>query len=276
MKNVILRSLSGIIYMCVIIGAIFAGSWWFLFLIALLAVTGLAEFRRMHQQNTYAVGLLDVLGAITIVSTMYAASVLGNIQSGDTLTMLLGPFAVYLTTRFIAELYLRNDNPFLSIATSAAVMMYVVVPLAMMSPLYFVVGDKFLVLCIFIMIWINDTGAFVCGSLLGRHHLFPRISPKKTWEGFVGGMLFTVGAAIVMQSCFEGSLGNISIPAATLLGAVVSVAATLGDLVESMLKRTAGVKDSGHIIPGHGGILDRIDSLLLVVPATLIFYLLAA
>ncbi len=276
MKNVILRSLSGIIYMCVIIGAIFAGSWWFLFLIALLAVTGLAEFRRMQQQNTYTVGLLDVLGAITIVSTMYAASVLENMQSGDMLTMLLGPFAVYLAARFIAELYLRNDNPFLSIATSAAVMMYVVVPLAMMSPLYFIVGNKILVLCIFIMIWINDTGAFVCGSLLGRHHLFPRISPKKTWEGFVGGMLFTVGAAIVMQTCFEGSLGNISISSAALLGAVVSVAATLGDLVESMLKRTAGVKDSGHIIPGHGGILDRIDSLLLVVPATLIFYLLAA
>ncbi len=276
MKNVILRSLSGIIYMCVIIGAIFAGSWWFLFLIALLAVTGLAEFRRMQQQNTYTVGLLDVLGAITIVSTMYAASVLENMQSGDMLTMLLGPFAVYLAARFIAELYLRNDNPFLSIATSAAVMMYVVVPLAMMSPLYFIVGNKILVLCIFIMIWINDTGAFVCGSLLGRHHLFPRISPKKTWEGFVGGMLFTVGAAIVMQTCFEGSLGNISISSAALLGAVVSVAATLGDLVESMLKRTAGVKDSGHIIPGHGGILDRIDSLLLVVPATLIFYLLSA
>ncbi len=276
MKNVVLRSFSGIIYMAVIVGAIIAGSWWFLFLIALFAVTAVVEFRRMEHQNSLAAAILDVLGAITIVSTIYACCVLREMNMQETMVMLFGPYAVYMTARTIAELYLRNPNPFESLAVSAATQLYIVLPLALMSVLYFVLGSKWLVLCVFIMIWINDTGAYVVGSMLGRHHLFPRISPKKTWEGFAGGMAFTIGAAVVMQSCFDGLLGNISLIEALILGAVISAASTFGDLAESQLKRTAGIKDSGHIIPGHGGILDRIDSLLLVVPVTVLFYILIA
>lgn len=276
MKNVILRSFSGIIYMAIIVSAIIAGSWWFLFLIAIFAVTAVAEFRRMEHQNSLAAGILDVLGAITIVSTIYACCVLGEMTMQETMVMLFCPYAVYMTARTIAELYLRNPNPFQSLAVSAATHLYIVLPLALMSVLYFVLGSKWLVLGIFIMIWINDTGAYVVGSTLGRHHLFPRISPKKTWEGFAGGVAFTIGAAAVMQLCFEGMLGNITLTEALILGAVISAASTFGDLAESQLKRTAGIKDSGHIIPGHGGILDRIDSLLLVVPVTMIFYLLIA
>lgn len=276
MKNVVLRSFSGIIYMAVIVGAIIAGSWWFLFLIALFAVTAVVEFRRMEHQNSLAAAILDVLGAITIVSTIYACCVLREMNMQETMIMLFGPYAVYMTARTIAELYLRNPNPFESLAVSAATQLYIVLPLALMSVLYFVLGSKWLVLCVFIMIWINDTGAYVVGSMLGRHHLFPRISPKKTWEGFAGGMAFTIGAAAVMQSCFDGLLGNISLIEALILGAVISAASTFGDLAESQLKRTAGIKDSGHIIPGHGGILDRIDSLLLVVPVTVLFYILIA
>lgn len=276
MKNVVLRSFSGIIYMAVIVGAIIAGSWWFLFLIALFAVTAVVEFRRMEHQNSLAAAILDVLGAITIVSTIYACCVLREMNMQETMVMLFGPYAVYMTARTIAELYLRNPNPFESLAVSAATQLYIVLPLALMSVLYFVLGSKWLVLCVFIMIWINDTGAYVVGSMLGRHHLFPRISPKKTWEGFAGGMAFTISAAVVMQSCFDGLLGNISLIEALILGAVISAASTFGDLAESQLKRTAGIKDSGHIIPGHGGILDRIDSLLLVVPVTVLFYILIA
>ena len=130
------------------------------------------------------------------------------------------------------------------------------------------------------MIWLNDTGAFCVGSLIGRRRLFERISPKKSWEGFYGGLLFSIIAGIVAGSPLladhcTASLHNANFTAVSLgiLGLLVSIMSTWGDLVESMIKRTLGIKDSGHLLPGHGGILDRIDSLLFVAPATLLFLL---
>ncbi|MDE6280052.1 MAG: phosphatidate cytidylyltransferase, partial [Paramuribaculum sp.] len=114
-----------------------------------------------------------------------------------------------------------------------------------------------------IMLWLNDTGAYCVGSLMGRHRLCERLSPKKSWEGFWGGMFFTaVGAVLLMPWYMPGTPWIFG--AGT--GIIISIAATWGDLVESMLKRSQGVKDAGNILPGHGGILDRIDSLLLAAP----------
>ena len=123
----------------------------------------------------------------------------------------------------------------------------------------------------FIMIWLNDTGAFCVGSMIGKHKLFPRISPNKSWEGFFGGVVFAIASAFVFKYGFPQYFDNISIGGLCGLGVVVSAFATWGDLVESLIKRTLGVKDSGTLLPGHGGILDRIDSLLLVVPASLLY-----
>ena len=121
------------------------------------------------------------------------------------------------------------------------------------------------------MIWCNDTGAYVIGSKFGQHgryRLFPRISPKKSWEGFIGGIFFSVVAAVLMSLFMDNML---SMPLMIGLGFLVSIFATWGDLAESLVKRTVGVKDSGKFMPGHGGILDRIDSLLLVIPAMLCY-----
>ena len=131
-----------------------------------------------------------------------------------------------------------------------------------------------LLLGVFMFIWLYDTGAYCVGMLLGRHRLFERISPKKSWEGVIGGIAACVAGAYATNYWFDEFF---QVPEFSIwlgLSVVVAVFATFGDLVESLIKRTVGVKDSGHILPGHGGILDRIDSLLLVVPAVLIYLLL--
>ena len=134
-------------------------------------------------------------------------------------------------------------------------------------------GDwgKWAVLAIFVAIWINDTGAYCVGCTLGKHRLCERLSPKKSWEGFWGGFAFAIGWGIACYYLFPQV--GLNIYQWILFGAISSIFATWGDLFESMLKRNAGVKDSGNIIPGHGGILDRIDSLLLVSPVIMLFLL---
>ncbi len=120
---------------------------------------------------------------------------------------------------------------------------------------------------LFILIWTNDTGAYLTGSLLGRHKLFERVSPKKSWEGSVGGAVFTLAAGLLFWR-FSGVGGAAQWIGLSLL---TVVAGTYGDLLESLLKRSAGVKDSGKILPGHGGILDRFDSILLAAPVALAY-----
>lgn len=149
--------------------------------------------------------------------------------------------------------------------------MYIALPVGIMSMFYTFPDGKFLLLAMFIMIWLNDTGAFCVGSLFGKHRLFPRISPKKSWEGFAGGVIFAIASAFMFKYAFPQYFESVSLAGLCGLGAVVGAFATWGDLVESLIKRTLGVKDSGTILPGHGGILDRIDSLLLVVPASVLY-----
>ena len=119
------------------------------------------------------------------------------------------------------------------------------------------------VVLLFVVTWANDTLAYFAGRFLGKHQLAPRISPKKTWEGFWGGAAGSVGGALVVKALF---LPHLSIPAAVLVGAGAAFLGPLGDLCESMLKRAAGVKDSGKLLPGHGGLLDRIDAVLFTAP----------
>jgi phosphatidate cytidylyltransferase len=118
----------------------------------------------------------------------------------------------------------------------------------------------------FALIWVNDTGAYCVGSTMGKHRLCERLSPKKSWEGFWGGMAFCVIASVIYALIM-----NYNVLASVAFGIIVSLFATFGDLFESLLKRSAGVKDSGKLIPGHGGVLDRIDSLLFVAPAAAIY-----
>jgi phosphatidate cytidylyltransferase len=122
---------------------------------------------------------------------------------------------------------------------------------------------------LFILIWSSDTFAYISGMLFGKHKMVPKISPKKTWEGFAGGVILTLILSFFIEKYFPELRGNWLI-----VGFLVSVFAPIGDLTESQLKRTFGAKDSGNIIPGHGGILDRLDSFLICVPAVYLYFLL--
>ena len=166
--------------------------------------------------------------------------------------------------------------------------MYVALPLSLINVLAFPANTSGMVtfctllpLSVFVFLWVNDSGAYCVGSLLGRHKLFPRISPGKSWEGSIGGALFVIAAAwgigwfenslVTTEATSEGVAPLLSIPEWIGLGLVVVIFGTWGDLVESLFKRTLGIKDSGSILPGHGGMLDRFDSSLLAIPAAVVY-----
>jgi len=173
---------------------------------------------------------------------------------------------------FVFELYRNKENPFLNIGTTLMSIVYAVVPVAFLNYIYFY-GAPFtgppyqFILAFFVLIWINDSMAFVVGVLLGKHKLFPRISPKKSWEGFFGGLVFTALAGYGFFMFFD------SLVLWQWLGyaLLITIFATFGDLIESMLKRDFEVKDSGNILPGHGGMLDRFDGVLLASPGTFLY-----
>jgi phosphatidate cytidylyltransferase len=154
--------------------------------------------------------------------------------------------------------------------------MYIALPFSLINVLAFtstpdgrVMFNTILPLSVFIFLWTNDTGAYCVGSLLGRHKLFPRISPGKSWEGSVGGALFVLAAAWAISYFLDGAI--LTTIQWLGLGLVVAVFGTWGDLVESLFKRTLGIKDSGNILPGHGGMLDRFDSSLIAIPAAVVY-----
>ncbi|MDE7110081.1 MAG: phosphatidate cytidylyltransferase, partial [Muribaculaceae bacterium] len=168
------------------------------------------------------------------------------------------------------DLYIKSPTPLANMAKSMMSQLYIALPLGIMSTMGQWWGTH-LILAIFCMIWLNDTGAFIVGSLLGKHRLFERISPKKSWEGFFGGLCFNLIAGALFSNLWADFFGLYGLWQWLVMGVVVTLFATWGDLVESLIKRTLHIKDSGNLIPGHGGILDRIDSLLFVMPAVFIY-----
>ena len=187
--------------------------------------------------------------------------------------MWLLPIAAYLLLRCIVQLYRPKQNALHSLERSFMAIGYVALPVSLLNCIMSITAPR-LLLGVFIFIWLYDAGAYCVGMLLGRHRLFERISPKKSWEGVIGGSVACIAGAYATFYWFDEFFQVPDLSTWIGLSVVVAVFATFGDLVESLIKRSVGVKDSGHIIPGHGGVLDRIDSLLLVAPAVLIYLML--
>lgn len=271
MKNVIVRSISGAIYVALLVGAVLAGGVPLLVLALLFALLATNEFIAMTSgggKPHRVCNLIDYVVNLAIVSGCFFtfAPLHGPAR------LLFGIAAIAIIARMIAQLYAIGGNAITALSSSIMSYLYIGAALSAIFPIYYWLGSKHLVLALLIFIWVNDTGAFCVGSMIGKHRLFERISPKKSWEGFFGGMFFCVAAAIVMHFCFPQYYGSgTTLGTMCRLGILVSIFATFGDLIESLIKRTAGVKDSGNLIPGHGGLLDRIDSLLLVMPTALIY-----
>lgn len=272
MNNVIVRTLSGIIYIAAIVLAVLNPQPWFYVLTLVLTILGMTEFSRMSFNLDQAKRPLwgrvaAILGALCIWGTGPA------LAQDATMSILLALGAVMMFMFILCAAVLTPGAGIKGTALTVLSVLYIAVPLGMLN--YILSFDNAAslrwVLFMFVLIWINDTGAFCVGSLWGKRRLCERLSPKKSWEGFFGGLGFCLLAGAGYAMWLDPRCPMIAV---LVYSALVSVASTIGDLFESMLKRQAGVKDSGNIIPGHGGILDRIDSLLFVAPLTMVFLIL--
>ncbi len=274
MNNFITRTLSAIVYAGVVVGSILVqpacfGGHMLLFGIVFMLVSTLAvrEFHRL-------VGGLDVkIQSYAMMANALLFCTLYFFFYGDLVwRWLLFAYVAVLLLTMIVHLFREKVNAVESWGNLCAGQLMIALPFALMSGVVFY--HKWLMLALFILIWVNDSGAYIVGSLMskrkgGNHKMFPRVSPAKSWEGLIGGFVFDLIAGYVFfRVGWTASLGLTAYPLldSLLFALVVGVFGTLGDLMESLMKRTVGVKDSGRFMPGHGGVLDRFDSLLLAVP----------
>lgn len=270
MKNLIVRTISGAVYVSLITASIIAGAPWFFALLCLFGVLAVVEVDKMASSKPGILATtLDIAVTLLIIIMGFCMDCPNSLYAYIPFLFILAFGLGFL--RLIWALWDKRDGAFRRIAGSMLAIVYIGLPMMSFSMVYF--HSQWLVLGLFVLIWFNDTGAYVFGSWLGKHKLFERLSPKKSWEGFFGGMLSCIGMGIGCYYISNALPGGLHWPLWLwpVYAVVVCVFATLGDLFESLLKRSSGIKDSGNIIPGHGGILDRIDSMLFVVPATVVF-----
>jgi phosphatidate cytidylyltransferase len=254
MNNFWQRTLTGALFLVVMIGGIVWNYWSFCALFFIISILGLNEFYGLIKQANVSpqkwTGM--ALGVFIFLMTVFES----NLGEYLVLTLTM-PFVAAV---FFAELYRNQQTPFQNIGMTILGVIYVVLPFALWVRFSSVYGySSHIVLGFFIMLWTNDTGAYLSGMAIGKHKLWERISPKKTWEGFFGGLVLSMVAGYILSHFYN----DISTVLWIVLGFTIGVFGTLGDLVKSMLKRSINVKDSGNILPGHGGILDRFDGVLL-------------
>ena len=247
----------------------------FLIVFAIFSILGVNEFHSLVARSCSGSGMkpavryTDIAGALSMFVALFFDY---YFRSNDHIWLAVA--LLYFVVRLTMQLYVKSENPIRDMALSILGIVYVALPITLLNVIYFDYSPKIL-LAAFIFIWINDTGAYCVGSTLGKHRLFERVSPKKSWEGFWGGMAFCVVTSYLLYTCNEFFNGpNLWVWIG--FGLIVSIFATWGDLCESLIKRTLKVKDSGTLLPGHGGILDRIDSLLMVSPSILIYFMIIA
>jgi phosphatidate cytidylyltransferase len=239
----------------------------FLFAGVFAAITGLQIFE-FYTLTGYKSKLWGRISGIAAGMYLFPSVLLyaGNYCS----KAIFFPYVLMIAVLFVAELYQKEQNPVRQWGILSAAQIYCAVSLSFLGFIPFIESQQYhplLLLAIFTFIWLNDTGAYLTGSLWGKHRLFERISPLKSWEGFFGGY----AAVLIASQIFAKYFTILTWYEWLLFATVTAVAATLGDLTESLLKRTCGAKDSGNILPGHGGMLDRFDSVILVSPAVYIF-----
>ena len=242
------------------LGSILLGKFTFLALFAAITVAGVHEYLKLvaadgvTPQKWYA---MFFSAALFLVSWLNA--------SGAISAKWFWIFLPLYFISFVSELFRKIDKPFNGLAHTNLSLAYVALPFSLTNFLVFTPESHFapwILIGLFFLVWTNDTGAYLVGSAIGRTKLFERISPKKTWEGSIGGAALALGVASILSIYVK----EISLTSWLILALIVSTIGTYGDLVESMLKRSLGIKDSGNLLPGHGGILDRFDALILAIP----------
>ncbi len=282
MKNLITRTIFGILFVVVMVGGMVWRPDTFILLFAVITGMTVWEFTSLLNQRKD----IQVNRFISTVAAVYLhlATAAWCVGMADGFIAYV-PYVITMVYLLVSELYLKQPNPIANWACTMLAQMYIAMPFAMVNILAFRINNTgepaynwMLPLSIFIFLWTNDTGAYCTGSLFGKHKLFPRVSPGKSWEGSIGGAILVVAAAAAIAWFDNVEVADKDMPPALLstavwigLGLVVVVFGTWGDLVESLFKRTLGIKDSGNILPGHGGMLDRFDSSLLAIPMAVVY-----
>lgn len=269
MNELIKRTLSGAVYVGIVVGTLCVSPQpGFNVLVAILAFLALREYHTLMQSRPSTLYMGATAGMIlTIISALLA----GNNLLGACWAIVA--YSAIILCLLINELFNKESNPIQNWGTLLSGQIMIGLPFALMNAVC--MRSQWLMLALFVVIWVNDSGAYCVGSLLakrkgGNHKMFPRVSPGKSWEGLIGGMIMAVVAGIVF-SCYVEEWSTIEWAGIALM---ISIAGTLGDLMESLFKRTLGIKDSGKFMPGHGGVLDRFDSILLATPVIFLILLL--
>lgn len=280
MKNFIVRACTGLAYAVLLVGCVVYSPVSAYVFFGLVTVACLMEFGAVVNNHAEASlpRPINALGGFLLVSAVWLMATGGN--GAGKMAAAWGALMLYILVR---ELYVRADNSLRNWALCFASQCYIAIPFSLIpllsiyySPSSDTLSYQWIYpLALFIFLWCNDTGAYLFGCTLSRYlswKLFPRISPKKSWVGSIGGGLLTLAASAVIWHFYP------QMPLWRWMGfaLVVVVFGTWGDLVESLLKRQLGIKDSGRMLPGHGGFLDRFDSALLSIPAVVIYMILSA
>lgn len=271
-NNFIQRTITGVLFVAILVGCILFGAISFGILFVIISALTIYEFGQLV--NKHAEGV-SVNKTITMLGGAYLFLAIMGFCLNITTSIVFIPYVLLLLYLMISELYLKKENPVLNWAYSMLSQLYIGLPFALLSVLALnnnpqnssVNYNSILPLSIFIFLWLSDTGAYCVGSLIGKHRLFERISPKKSWEGSIGGGVVAIGASFILAHYFTW----MSMWQWAGLALVVVIFGTWGDLTESLLKRQLHVKDSGTILPGHGGMLDRFDSALMAIPAAVVY-----
>lgn len=266
-RDLFIRLSSAIIFVIVLLGGILINEYLYLVVFTFITIFTQAESYHLFEktgnrpQKYYGI----FVGLTIWLLTFFVAR--GDIPPSSYFV------AIFLILfLFIFEIYQDREDHFLCIAFTIFGIVYVVIPMSTLNFIAFAGINNGMftyeyILALFIIIWLNDTGAYLIGSKFGKTKLFERISPKKTWEGIIGGAIFAFISAFVISLYFNG----LTMPQWLIFAGIIVVFGVYGDLVESWLKRKAGIKDSGTIMPGHGGLLDRFDSTLFAAPMVFLY-----
>ncbi|MCQ2347444.1 MAG: phosphatidate cytidylyltransferase [Paludibacteraceae bacterium] len=265
MSNLVQRTLSGAVYVGLVVASILVHPAFFGGLFLIVTLLAIRELHKIIHSSTFlTVAAMIAGGLLFAIAWAWSWGYAG--QTADlALRLLLFAYMPILMAAMVAELYLKQENPIHNWGALLSSQAMIALPFALMNGIMAI--NKYALLALFITIWVNDSGAYCVGSLSakrkgGNHKMFPRISPAKSWEGLIGGFVFALIGGYIYYAV--GWIDNLNLSLGLALA--IAIFGTFGDLMESLMKRTVGIKDSGKFMPGHGGVLDRFDSILLATP----------
>ncbi len=264
MNNFVKRAVSGLMFVVILTGCIFIHPIAFFILFFAINIIGLLEFSHMAKRMYV---FINIPVYVLCGSMLFTAGFLHAYWGYRD-----GYLWCFITSFMLGiwELYRKKGNAFQNIAFAYYGLLYLSLPFTLLIYLPYMTTGAWkpeIIFFPFLLVWLNDTFAYLCGSRFGRHKLFPRISPKKSWEGAVGGGVVTILVALLIAPYIEG----LTIVNDIIISCIVVIFGIFGDLLESMFKRSIEIKDSGNIMPGHGGILDRFDAIIFVIPAIFVY-----